>query len=195
MRSITKKIAIFASGEGSNFTALCQAFKREKMSVQVALLVCDHQNVPVLQRAKNEDVPTLVVNFRNYPDKASAEAVIAARLAAEQIDFILLAGYMRIIGPTLLAGYAGKMVNIHPALLPSFPGRQGIEDAYEAGVSITGVTIHWVDADVDSGQIIAQRQVPIYKTDQLTDLEQRIHQVEHKFYPSVVKELLEKGEF
>ena len=195
MRSIIKKIAIFASGEGSNITALCQAFKREKMSVQVVLLVCDHQNVPVLQRAKNEGVPTLVVNFRNYPDKASAEAVIAARLAAEQIDFILLAGYMRIIGPTLLAGYAGKMVNIHPALLPSFPGRQGIEDAYEAGVSITGVTIHWVDADVDSGQIIAQRQVPIYKTDQLTDLEQRIHQVEHKFYPSVVKELLEKGEF
>ena len=195
MRSIIKKIAIFASGEGSNITALCQAFKREKMSVQVALLVCDHQNVPVLQRAKNEGVPTLVVNFRNYPDKASAEAVIAARLAAEQIDFILLAGYMRIIGPTLLAGYAGKMVNIHPALLPSFPGRQGIEDAYEAGVSITGVTIHWVDAGVDSGQIIAQRQVPIYKTDQLTDLEQRIHQVEHKFYPSVVKELLEKGEF
>lgn len=195
MRSIIKKIAIFASGEGSNFTALCQAFKREKMSVQVALLVCDHQNVPVLQRAKNEGVPTLVVNFRNYPDKASAEAVIAARLAAEQIDFILLAGYMRIIGPTLLAGYAGKMVNIHPALLPSFPGRQGIEDAYEAGVSTTGVTIHWVDAGVDSGRIIAQRQVPIYKTDQLTDLEQRIHQVEHKFYPSVVKELLEKGEF
>ena len=195
MRSIIKKIAIFASGEGSNFTALCQAIKREKMSVQVVLLVCDHQNVPVLQRAKNEGVPTLVVNFRNYPDKASAEAVITARLAAEQIDFILLAGYMRIIGPTLLAGYAGKMVNIHPALLPSFPGRQGIEDAYEAGVSITGVTIHWVDAGVDSGQIIAQRQVPIYKTDQLTDLEQRIHQVEHKFYPSVVKELLEKGEF
>ena len=193
--SIIKKIAIFASGEGSNFTALCQAFKHEKMPVQVALLVCDHQNVPVLQRAKNESVPTLVVNFRDYPDKASAEAVIAAKLAAEQIDFILLAGYMRIIGPTLLAGYAGKMVNIHPALLPSFPGRHGIEDAYEAGVSTTGVTIHWVDAGVDSGQIIAQRQVPIYKTDQLTDLEQRIHQVEHKFYPSVVKELLEKGEF
>lgn len=193
--SIIKKIAIFASGEGSNFTALCQAFKREKMPVQVTLLVCDHQNVPVLQRAKNESVPTLVVNFRDYPDKASAEAVIAAKLAAEQIDFILLAGYMRIIGPTLLAGYAGKMVNIHPALLPSFPGRHGIEDAYEAGVSTTGVTIHWVDAGVDSGQIIAQRQVPIYKTDQLTDLEQRIHQVEHKFYPSVVKELLEKGEF
>ena len=193
--SIIKKIAIFASGEGSNFTALCQAFKREKMPVQVALLVCDHQNVLVLQRAKNESVPTLVVNFRDYPDKASAEAVIAAKLAAEQIDFILLAGYMRIIGPTLLAGYAGKMVNIHPALLPSFPGRHGIEDAYEAGVSTTGVTIHWVDAGVDSGQIIAQRQVPIYNTDQLTDLEQRIHQVEHKFYPAVVKELLEKGEF
>lgn len=193
--STIKKIAIFASGEGTNFTSLCQAFVHEKMPVQVSLLVCDHQNVNVLQRAVQEKVPRLVVNFKDYPNKAVAEEVIVKKLAAEQIDFILLAGYMRIVGPTLLAKYAGKIINIHPALLPNFPGRHGIEDAYQAGVSETGVTIHWVDEGIDSGQIIAQRRVPIYKTDKLTDLEQRIHQTEHRFYPSVVKELLEKGEF
>ena len=193
--SIIKKIAIFASGEGTNFTALCQAFDYEKMPVKVTLLVCDHQNVNVLQRAKQEQVPSLVVNFKDYADKAAAEAAIIKKLAAEQIDFILLAGYMRIVGPTLLAAYAGKIINIHPALLPHFPGRHGIEDAYQAGVSETGVTIHWVDEGIDSGQIIAQHKVPIYKTDKLADLEQRIHQTEHTFYPSIVKELLEKGEF
>lgn len=193
--STIKKIAIFASGEGTNFTALCQAFDYEKMPVKVTLLVCDHQNVNVLQRAKQEQVPSLVVNFKDYADKAAAEAAIIKKLAAEQIDFILLAGYMRIVGPTLLAAYAGKIINIHPALLPHFPGRHGIEDAYKAGVSETGVTIHWVDEGIDSGQIIAQHKVPIYKTDKLADLEQRVHQTEHIFYPSIVKELLEKGEF
>lgn len=193
--STIKKIAIFASGEGTNFTALCRAFDHEKMPVKVTLLVCDHQNVYVLQRAKQEQVPSLVINFKDYANKAAAEAAIIKKLAAEQIDFILLAGYMRIVGPTLLAAYAGKIINIHPALLPHFPGRHGIEDAYQAGVSETGVTIHWVDEGIDSGQIIAQHKVPIYKTDKLADLEQRVHQTEHTFYPSIVKELLEKGEF
>ena len=193
--STIKKIAIFASGEGTNFTALCQAFDREKIPVKVTLLVCDHQNVNVLKRARKEQVPSLVINFKDYANKAAAEAAIIKRLTVEQIDFILLAGYMRIVGPTLLGKYAGKIINIHPALLPNFPGRHGIEDAYQAGVSETGVTIHWVDEGIDSGQIIAQRKIPIYKTDKLENLEQRIHQTEHIFYPLIVKKLLEKGEF
>ncbi|WP_206221232.1 phosphoribosylglycinamide formyltransferase [Weissella sagaensis] len=193
--STIKKIAIFASGEGTNFTALCQAFVQEKIPVQVSLLVCDHQNVNVLQRARQEKVPSIVINFKDYTNKAAAESAIIKKLVAEQIDFILLAGYMRIVGPTLLAKYAGKIINIHPALLPNFPGRHGIEDAYQAGISQTGVTIHWVDEGIDSGKIIAQCEVPIYKTDKLADLERRVHQTEHIFYPSIVKDLLEKGEF
>ncbi|WEV58149.1 phosphoribosylglycinamide formyltransferase [Ligilactobacillus acidipiscis] len=189
-----KRIAIFASGEGTNFTALCQAFARQKLPLKVCFLVCDHQNSNVLKRAAREHVPTLVVNFKDYPDKAAAEQVVAAKLAAAQVDFILLAGYMRIVGPTLLAEYTGKMINIHPALLPQFPGRHGIEDAYQAGVCETGVTIHWVDAGIDAGQIIAQSKVPVYPGDSLPELEARIHAREHEFYPAVVTELLEKGE-
>ncbi|GEP24480.1 MAG: phosphoribosylglycinamide formyltransferase [Lentilactobacillus diolivorans] len=194
MQANVKNIAIFASGEGTNFTALVDSFKAKHLPLNVKLLVCDHQNVHVLQRAQRQAIPTFVINFKDYPDKAAAEKVIAQQLAAASIDFILLAGYMRIIGPTLLAKYEGKIINIHPALLPKFPGRHGIEDAYEAGVDTTGVTIHWVDSGIDSGKVIAQREVPIRKDDKLTDLEQRIHATEHKLYPEVVEQLLERGE-
>lgn len=194
MKSDVKNIAIFASGEGTNFTALTETFKKEHLPLNVKLLVCDHSNVHVLNRAHKESVPTFIINFKDYPNKAAAEAVIAKKLEEEQIDFIILAGYMRIIGPTLLAKYEGKIINIHPALLPKFPGRHGIEDAFEAGVDTTGVTVHWVDSEIDSGKIIAQRKVPVHKDDQLSDLEQRIHATEHVLYPSVVKQLLERGE-
>lgn len=194
MQANVKNIAIFASGEGTNFIALVDSFKAKHLPLNVKLLVCDHQNVHVLQRAQRQAIPTFVINFKDYPDKAAAEKVIAQQLAAASIDFILLAGYMRIIGPTLLAKYEGKIINIHPALLPKFPGRHGIEDAYEAGVDTTGVTIHWVDSGIDSGKVIAQREVPIRKDDKLTDLEQRIHATEHKLYPEVVEQLLERGE-
>ncbi|MBU9788486.1 phosphoribosylglycinamide formyltransferase [Lentilactobacillus sp. IMAU92037] len=194
MKSDVKNIAIFASGEGTNFTALTEYFKREKLPLNVKLLVCDHSKVHVLDRATKESVPTFVIHFKDYPDKAAAEKVIAQKLADEQIDFIILAGYMRIIGPTLLAKYEGEIVNIHPALLPKFPGRHGIEDAFEAGVDTTGVTIHWVDSGIDSGKIIAQRKVPVHQDDRLSDLETRIHATEHKLYPEVIKQLLERGE-
>lgn len=194
MKSDVKNIAIFASGEGTNFTALTEYFKREKLPLNVKLLVCDHSKVHVLDRATKESVPTFVIHFKDYPDKVAAEKVIAQKLADEQIDFIILAGYMRIIGPTLLAKYEGEIVNIHPALLPKFPGRHGIEDAFEAGVDTTGVTIHWVDSGIDSGKIIAQRKVPVHQDDRLSDLETRIHATEHKLYPEVIKQLLERGE-
>ncbi|GHP14951.1 phosphoribosylglycinamide formyltransferase [Lentilactobacillus fungorum] len=194
MTSDVKNIAIFASGEGTNFTALYEAFRKERLPIRVKLLVCDHTKAHVLARAEKESVPTFVIHFKDYPNKAAAEKVIAEKLAAAGIDFIILAGYMRIIGPTLLAKYEGKIVNIHPALLPKFPGRHGIEDAYEAGVDTTGVTIHWVDSGIDSGKIIAQRKVPVYKADKLSDLETRIHATEHQLYPEVIKQLLERGE-
>ncbi|WP_283679634.1 phosphoribosylglycinamide formyltransferase [Lentilactobacillus sp. Marseille-Q4993] len=189
-----KRIAIFASGEGTNFTALAESFERENLPVSIELLVCDHKDANVLNRAAKFNVDTFVINFKEYPNKAAAEAVILEQLAAKHIDFIILAGYMRILGKTLLSKYEGKTINIHPALLPNFPGRHGIEDAFEAGVPVTGVTVHWVDSGIDSGKIIAQREVPVHKDDHLDQLEARIHAVEHKLYPEVVKQLVEEGE-
>ncbi|WP_200868865.1 phosphoribosylglycinamide formyltransferase [Agrilactobacillus composti] len=188
-----RKIAIFASGTGTNFVALVQAIKARQLPAQVVLLVCDHQDAPVLQRAQAFNIPSFVINFKDYANKAAAETAILAALQARDVQAILLAGYMRIIGPTLLAAYPNKIINIHPALLPKFPGAHGIEDAFQAGVKETGVTIHFIDAGVDSGPIIAQKAVPVLPTDDLDSLETRIHATEHVLYPDVLADLLKKG--
>lgn len=185
----TKRAAIFASGNGTNFEALMQA----QLPMDVVMLVCDHDNVPVIQRAAKFNVPVVLSEVEKGVSKAKREAALLQQLQAANVDFILLAGYMRIVGPTLLQAYPRRIVNIHPALLPSFPGRTGIDDAFAAGVKVTGVTIHFVDAGVDSGPIIAQEPVRRYDDDELSDLEARIHAVEHKLYPATVRNLIEKG--
>ncbi len=190
----TKNIAIFASGEGTNFSALMESFKKNHLPIKVSVLVCDHSKAHVLKRAEKESVPTFVINFSKYPNKAAAEKVILKELQDRGVEFIILSGYMRIIGPTLLSVYPNKIINIHPALLPSFPGRTGIDDAWNYGVKVTGVTVHWVDSGIDSGKIIAQDPVRRLPDDTRDSLEAKIHQTEHKLYPRVVKELLDKGE-
>mgnify|MGYP004703401467 CR=1 FL=1 len=182
-----KQMIVFASGSGTNFQALHDAFK-DSTTIHIALLVCDHADAYVLQRAKQAGVPTLVINFRDYANKAAAEQAILDQLPA--CDLIVLAGYMRIIGQTLLAAFPNQIVNLHPALLPSFPGRTGIQDAYEYGVKVTGVTVHYVDAGIDSGQIIAQEPVRILPDESVDALEARIHAVEHVLLPQTVAALL-----
>lgn len=189
-----RNIAIFASGTGTNFEALVQAIHRDDLPVTVGLLVCDRQKAVVLQKAAALKIPTFVINFKAHASKAQAEAEILQQLTNHGIEAILLAGYMRIIGPTLLQAYPNKILNIHPALLPSFPGAHGIEDAFSAGVKTTGVTIHYIDAGIDSGPIIAQESVPILPDDTLATLAARIHQTEHRLYPAVLKDLIKKGD-
>ncbi|MFD1421131.1 phosphoribosylglycinamide formyltransferase [Lactiplantibacillus songbeiensis] len=188
-----KKLAVFASGNGTNFTALQQAIATRSLPAKIVLLVCDHEDAPVLKRAQAVNIPVLVVNFKHYANKAAAEAIILTALQAHQVEVVLLAGYMRIIGPTLLAAYPHHIINLHPALLPKFPGRHGIEDAFAAGVTETGVTIHYIDAGIDTGQIIAQRTVPVEAADTVETLATRIHQVEHQFYPDVLQSLINEG--
>lgn len=188
-----KKLAVFASGNGTNFTALQQAIATRSIPAEIVLLVCDHEDAPVLKRAQAVNIPVLVVNFKHYANKAAAEAIMLTALQAHQVEAVLLAGYMRIIGPTLLAAYPHHIINLHPALLPKFPGRHGIEDAFAAGVTETGVTIHYIDAGIDTGQIIAQRTVPVEAADTVETLATRIHQVEHQFYPDVLQSLINEG--
>jgi len=188
-----KQLAVFASGNGTNFTALQTAIVERQLPVEIGLLVCDQPGAPVLQRAQAAKVPILVVDFKEYANKAAAEAIILTALQAHHVEAILLAGYMRIIGATLLTAFPHRIINLHPALLPKFPGRQSIEDAFAAGVTETGVTIHYIDAGIDTGQIIDQRSVPIKPTDTLASLATRIHQVEHQFYPDVLQALINEG--
>ncbi|KYD29120.1 phosphoribosylglycinamide formyltransferase [Parageobacillus toebii NBRC 107807] len=186
-----KNIAIFASGSGTNFQAIVDAVKKGIVPARVALLVCDKPGAKVIERAERERIPTFVFSPKDYDSKAEFEQAILAELRKHEIEFIALAGYMRLIGPTLLDAYEGKIVNIHPSLLPAFPGKDAIGQAYRAGVKITGVTIHYVDEGMDTGPIIAQRAIAIHEGESLAQLEERIHEVEHELYPAVLKTLLE----
>ena len=127
--------------------------------------------------------------LKEFDNKAAYEEAIVALLEKNDIDLVCLAGYMKIVGPTLLAAYEGRIINIHPAYLPEFPGAHGIEDAWNAGVSQSGVTIHWVDNGVDTGKVIKQVRVPRLADDTIDSFEARIHEAEYKLYPEVLESL------
>ncbi len=188
-----KKLAIFASGSGTNFEALVTACENGQIDAEVSLLVCDKKNAYVIKRAENHNVPAFILNPKDYASKEEYEELIVEKLVENNVDLICLAGYMRIIGYVLLRKYEGKIINIHPALLPSFKGAHGIVDAYNYGVKVFGVTIHYVDSGIDSGKIIAQRAFEYEDGDTLSDVERKIHEIEHELYPEVVAKLV-KGE-
>lgn len=188
------RIAVFASGTGSNFTAIADAIQANEIKgAQIGLVFSDKPAAPVIEKARARDYETLVLEPAPFASKAAFERKLIEELQYHTIDFIVLAGYMRIIGNTLLSAYEGRVINIHPSLLPSFPGKSGIADAFAYGVKVTGVTVHYVDAGIDTGPIIAQEIVRIDTDDTLTSVTEKIHQVEHQIYPAVLAEIVEKG--
>ncbi|MBD7908277.1 phosphoribosylglycinamide formyltransferase [Sporosarcina gallistercoris] len=188
-----KKIAVFASGTGSNFQALVDAVKAGTLEAEIRLLVCDQPSASVLQRARKEEIDRLSISPKDFPDKGAFETEIVQQLKLREVEFIVLAGYMRLIGPTLLQEYPGAIVNIHPSLLPAFPGKDAIGQAIDAGVRVSGLTIHYVDAGMDTGPIIAQKEIRIHSDDTKDELQKRIQQQEHVIYPEVLQELFTKG--
>lgn len=189
LKSTKLPVAIFASGNGTNFDAIAEA----ELPIDIRLLVCDHHDAYVVQRAKRKGIDVLIEELHKGEKRSIREGRILKTLKEQGVKVIILAGYMRIVGDTLLNAFPNKIINIHPALLPSFPGKQGILDAYNAGVNKTGVTIHFVDSGIDSGQIIAQEEVFRKEGDSLADLENRIHDVEHQLYPRTILQLIKKG--
>jgi phosphoribosylglycinamide formyltransferase-1 len=185
-----KRLAVFASGSGTNFEAIAQACADGRIDAQVVLLVCDNPKAGVLDRADRLGVPTFTFVPKTYYDKSEYEGQILQRLQAANIDLICLAGYMRIIGPTLLEAFPMRIINLHPALLPSFPGAHGIADAYNYGVKVFGITIHFVDEGVDTGKIINQFAFHAEPDDTLETVETKIHQLEHKYFPVVINDVI-----
>lgn len=183
------KIAIFASGNGSNFQALAEACRDGQLRATVALCVCDKPGAYVTERARRLGIPVLEIAPRDFADKQAYETLIAEKLKEGEIDLICLAGYMRLIGPTLLEAYGGRIVNIHPSLLPAFKGAHAIRDAFSYGVKVYGVTIHYVDETLDGGKIIAQEAFH-YDGDDIDELESKIHAVEHKLYPKTINQII-----
>lgn len=180
-------IAVFASGSGSNFEALVRHSRQNRWAEPISLLVCDRPGAGVLKRAEQLDVPILCQSPKQFPDKKAYEEWILDHLKARQIKKIVLAGYMRLIGPVLLAAYPDQIINIHPSLLPAFPGKNALEKAFMHPVCVSGVTVHLVDEGMDTGPILAQVPVEIEKDDTLETYEQKIHQVEHRLYPETVQ--------
>ncbi|GIN63718.1 phosphoribosylglycinamide formyltransferase [Robertmurraya siralis] len=188
-----KKIAIFASGSGSNFQAIIEAVKKGELEADIALLVCDNLGAYALERAKNEEIPYFVFNAKEYDGKEAYEIEILKKLKKHEVDFIVLAGYMRLIGKTLLDEFEGRIMNIHPSLLPAFPGKDAIGQALTAKVKVSGVTVHYVDAGMDTGPIIAQKPIEISEQETKESLQMKIHQVEHELYPKVIQQLIKEG--
>ncbi|RCX15341.1 phosphoribosylglycinamide formyltransferase-1 [Fontibacillus phaseoli] len=185
--SSSYRIAVFASGQGSNFQALVESSRAGKLgSTEIVLLVCDKPQAPVVERARQAGVDTFLFTPKGYARREDYEAEIVAELEKHQVDLIVLAGYMRLLTSVLVEPYAGKMINIHPSLLPAFPGKDAIGQAWEYGVKVTGVTVHLVDGGMDTGTVVAQEAVPLLPDDDIQTLEDRIHQAEKRLYPQVV---------
>lgn len=189
------KLAVFASGSGTNFENIVNRIQDGTIQhASVELLVVDKEHAKAIDRAKRLNIPWVYVNPKAFASKAEYEQEILGYLRKREVELIALAGYMRIVSPVLLNAYPKRIVNLHPAYLPYFPGKQSILDAYNAKVSETGVTLHYLDEGIDTGPIIHQEKIFIDPKWSLEVLEEHVHALEYKMYPQVLNELCEKIE-
>lgn len=186
------KIGVLVSGSGTNLQAIIDLIAAGRLNAQIVLVVASNGRARGLKRAADAGIPTMALSKESYKDPWDADQAIAQALFAAGAEYIIMAGYMRLVHAPLLLFWPERVVNIHPALLPSFQGAHGIDDAYARGVKVTGVTVHLANAVYDQGPIIAQEPVRIEEGMSRDALEAAIHEVEHRLYPSVV-ELLAEG--
>lgn len=185
------KIAVFASGSGSNFAALAEACKAGRIPAEIVLMVTDKPDAFVNERANEAGISIAAIRPRDFETKPAYEQAILEALQEAQVEWLILAGYMRLIGPVLLEAYPERIINIHPSLLPSFPGKDAIGQAVAAGVKVTGVTVHLVDEGMDTGRILAQRAVNVVDGD-AEQTASAIHAVEHELYTATLQNIFEK---
>jgi phosphoribosylglycinamide formyltransferase-1 len=183
------RLAVLCSGRGSNLQALLDA----ELGGRVVLVVSNEPEAQALERARTAGVETAVVDHRVHPDRDAFDAALAETLRAHAIDWVLLAGFMRIVGPAVLQAFPRRILNIHPALLPAFPGLHAQRQALRAGVRVAGCTVHLVDAGVDTGPILAQAALAVRDDDDEASLSRRILRLEHALYPATVRSLLRSG--
>jgi len=182
------RIGVMGSGAGSNFVAIAEACAAGQIPAKVALVLSDIADAGIIGRARERGIPVQYLapgKFRTRLDE-EAEAQYVVALRAAEVDLVVLAGFMRVLKAPFLGAFEGKIVNIHPSLLPSFPGLEAWKQALDYGVKVTGCTVHFVDAGVDSGAIIGQQTVPVLEYDTPQTLHQRIHLAEHELYPRCV---------
>ncbi|HEU6448421.1 MAG TPA: phosphoribosylglycinamide formyltransferase [Verrucomicrobiae bacterium] len=182
------RIGVLGSGKGSNFVAIADAVAAGKIPAQIAIVLSDIENAGILQHARDRKLLAQFISpgkFRTKLDEDAERAFVKA-LQNAKVDLIVLAGFMRVLKGDFLRAFEGRIVNIHPSLLPSFPGLQSWKQALDHGVKVTGCTVHFVDAGIDAGAIIGQQTVPVLDNDTPESLHQRIHAAEHELYPKCV---------
>lgn len=181
-----QKFAVFISGNGSNLQAIIDSVTKGEIRAELSLVISSTDKAFGLKRAEKAGIKTLVFSPDNYTNRQSVDRDIVIALKEHKIDFLVLAGYMRLLTPYFIKEYPNKIINVHPSLLPSFKGAHGMKDAFTYGVKQTGVTVHFVNEKMDNGPIILQDTVKINEEDTLETLEAKIHRVEHRIYPQAV---------
>ena len=178
------RLGVMASGEGTNFEALAQSCCRGWG--QIVMLVVNKAQCGAQRRAQRLGIPSRCIDHRHYPNRQDLDRALIKVFQENQVDLVVMAGWMRIVTPVLIQAFPGRLINIHPSLLPSFPGIDGVGQALAAGVTLTGCTAHLVSEEVDSGEILVQAAVPVLPTDDHASLSSRIHDQEHKILPLAV---------
>ena len=181
------KIGVLLSGSGTNLQAIIDAAANDGLPVDIVQVVSSRPDAYGIERARKAGIPVTVLNRDVYADPEDADARIVEELRAAGAQYVVMAGYMRKVTPVLLDAFPDRVLNLHPALLPSFKGAHAIQDAFDAGVKVTGITVHFANEDYDKGPIVAQRAVEVREDDTHDDLEARIHEVEHVLYPEVLR--------
>ena len=183
------KLAVFISGTGTNMVAIHNAIKDGALDATIELIVSSNDYAKGLDYARNEGLDLLVFTPADYDDPEAVDARIVEALEERDIEYVAMAGYMRKVTPVLLDAFPNRVVNLHPALLPKHRGAHAIQDAFEAGDEVTGITIHFANEEYDKGPIIFQHEVPVLPDDTIDDLETRIHAAEHEYYPQVLQQI------
>lgn len=185
------KIAILASGTGSNAQAIFDKIAEGKLDASVELVISNKPKAPVLDKAAKAGVKHLIVDRGRYPDRKAYDAALLDLLLKTHCDLLVLAGYMLLLSEPFFEEFPGKMLNIHPSLLPSFPGLEGAACALAYGVKLTGASVHFVEREVDSGPLIIQAAVPVNESESIETLQNRIHSLEHRIYPQALQWIAE----
>jgi phosphoribosylglycinamide formyltransferase-1 len=185
------KIGVLASGSGTNLQAILEACEKKEIDAEVCIVISDVPAAKALERAKKFGVAASVHERKNFPSKDAYEQAVIADLKKHNAELVCLAGYMRIVGKDFLKAFPERIINIHPALLPSFPGLEAQKQAWEYGVKISGCTVHFVDEQTDHGPIIIQEAVPVLENDTVESLRERILKEEHKIYPKAIQMIAE----
>jgi phosphoribosylglycinamide formyltransferase 1 len=185
----TLDLGVLVSGSGSNLQAILQAIEGGRLDARVRLVFSNRPEAFALERAKSAGVPALSFSHHSYASREAFDSALSEALRAHGAEWIVLAGFMRLLSPGFLRVFKGRVLNVHPALLPAFPGTHAIRDALAHGVKVTGCTVHWVDEGVDSGPIVAQRALSIRDDDTEQSLAERLHAVEHELYVQVLADL------